>query len=113
MPIFTLNQQTEKKLAVLMEGWVRYVRRPGDDNALVDHAVIYLKGAAAALSEISYQNDAAKTEFERAIKSVVDDLSNRGEEALKEWLTKLVDPKEMTDADLRSAALSRAFGGGT
>jgi hypothetical protein len=90
MPIFVLKPETAKKLASLMQRWVAYTRAPsGDDTSLAHHAAIYLSGAAAALDQINYQNDFPKIEFERAIDDVVRDLSERGDDALKEWLTKL------------------------
>ena len=110
MPIFMLKPETAKKLTSLMEGWVLYVRGSRDDGTLLaDHSVIYLRGAAAALSQINYQNDFDKIEFGRAIDDVARDLEERGDEALREWLEKLVDPQKIA----ASERLSRAFGGRT
>jgi hypothetical protein len=99
MPIFMLKPETAKKLTTLMEGWVRFVRGSGSDDTLVDHSVIYLSGAAAALDLINYQNDLDKIDFARAIYSVVRDIEERGDEALKEWLEKLVDPQKIAASD--------------
>ena len=86
MPIFTLTPGTTKKLTSLMERWVHNVRGSRGDDAspadLADHATIYLSGAAAALSQISYQNDGAKILFREAIDDVVRDLRERGGAAL-------------------------------
>jgi hypothetical protein len=109
MPIFMLKPETAKKLTSLMEGWVLYVRGSRGDDTLSDHCVIYLRGAAAALRQIHYQNDFDKNEFGSAIDDVVRDLQERGDEALKEWLEKLVDPQKIA----ASERLSRVFGGRT
>jgi hypothetical protein len=64
--------------------------------------VIYLRGAAAALNEIDYQNDFPKI----AIYDVVRDLSERGIDALKEWLTKLnIKPQKIAETE----RLARTF----
>ena len=62
--------------------------------------------AAAALNEIDYQNDFPKIEFRDAIYDVVRDLSERGIDALKEWLTKLnIKPQKIAETE----RLARAF----
>ncbi len=113
MPIFTLTPGTTKKLTNLMDRWVLKVRSSRGNDAspadLADHAAIYLSGAAAALSEISYQNDGDKILFREAIDDVVRDLREHGGEALTEWVEKLVNPERIAHVE----QLSRLFGSRT
>jgi len=108
-----LKPETEKKLTSLMESWVHDARHwLGGDTSLADHAVIYLRGAAAALNEIDYQNDFPKIEFRDAIYDVVRDLSERGIDALKEWLTKLnIKPQKIAETEAAGAGISISAAG--